>query len=225
MSKYQNLTIIGTSHIARESVNKVIKEFKRINPEIVALELDAPRLKGLLSNKRGKLTGLRELGFFGFLINLVGSYFEKVLGKITGISPGTEMKTAYRLALKNNAKIALIDQPINITLKRLTSQITRKEKISLLKEFLFFPFMRKKQIIFDLNKVPSQEIINKLMKETKKNYPTVYRILVTERNNVMAKNLYKLITLYPDKKIMAIIGAGHEKEIICQIKSIKNSKQ
>jgi len=35
----------------------------------------------------------------------------------------------------------------------------------------------------------------------------------------MAKNLYKLITKYSNKKILAIIGAGHEKEIMGDIKS------
>ena len=46
------------------------------------------------------------------------------------------------------------------------------------------------------------------------NYPGVYKVLIEERNEVMAKNLYNLITKYPDKKIFAIVGAGHEEDIL-----------
>ena len=44
-------------------------------------------------------------------------------------------------------------------------------------------------------------------------------MLVEERNNVMAANLRKIMQRYPDKKIVAIIGAGHEEELLELIKA------
>jgi pheromone shutdown protein TraB len=41
----------------------------------------------------------------------------------------------------------------------------------------------------------------------------------------MAKNLNKLILRYPEKKIFVIVGAGHEKGLIGELKLIKNKKQ
>jgi len=60
------------------------------------------------------------------------------------------------------------------------------------------------------------------MKETQERYPTIHQILVKERNQYMAKALYKIINTNHDKKILAIVGAGHKKEIMGELKSIKN---
>ena len=51
----------------------------------------------------------------------------------------------------------------------------------------------------------------------RKDYPSVYRVLIAERNVYMSKNLYNLLTL--NKKIVAVVGAGHEEEIISLIGS------
>ena len=38
----------------------------------------------------------------------------------------------------------------------------------------------------------------------------------------MAKRLNKLMYVHPDKKILAIVGAGHEEGIIEELKWMKN---
>ena len=76
----------------------------------------------------------------------------------------------------------------------------------------------------DLTKVPSQKIINRIIKVVKKRYPNFYRVLIEERNQVMASNLYELMSLNQDKKILAIVGAGHEQDIIKIIKKTKPAK-
>jgi len=68
-------------------------------------------------------------------------------------------------------------------------------------------------------------VVDKLIKEVKKRYPNLYRVLIEERNQIMASNLYELMSLNPDKKILAVVGAGHEKDIIKIIKEIKPQKQ
>ena len=56
------------------------------------------------------------------------------------------------------------------------------------------------------------------MEKVRKRYPNVYKVLIEERNHVMAKNLKKIIENNKDKKILAIVGAGHEEEILKLIK-------
>ena len=53
----------------------------------------------------------------------------------------------------------------------------------------------------------------------KTRYPGLYLALVDERNKVMANNLKQLIDKFPEKQILAIIGAGHEEEMFTLIKS------
>ena len=105
MHTIQNLIIIGTSHIAVESIDEVTTAIAELKPEIIALELDLKRFKRLTSKTKYKLK-LSDIGQKGFLINLIGSYIERYLGKKVGVLPGSEMKRAIHLARKNNIKIA-----------------------------------------------------------------------------------------------------------------------
>lgn len=223
MHRYKNLIILGTSHIAIQSVRQVERVIKTYAPDIIALELDKKRFQAILSKKRRfRLRDIKKLGMKGFLLNYLGAWAEKKLGKSVGTKPGAEMKKAIELARLNKKTIALIDQDIQITIRKLTNNITLKEKMRFLKDLLF-PFSLKPQKIkFNLKKVPKTETIRKLIKTVKKRYPSVHHILVTERNIVMAKNLNKLILRYPNKVIFAIVGAGHEKGIIGELKLIEN---
>lgn len=222
MHKYKNLSVIGTSHIAKQSINQVAELIEEIKPDIIALELDQKRFNALFQKHKPSIRHIASMGIKAFLLNLIGAYVEKKLGKMVGTKPGDEMRQAVILARKHSIKIALIDQDIDITLRKLISRLTWKEKFQFMKDFFSQLVLRKKQKIkFDLAKVPSQKIISSLVKEVKAKYPSVYKTLIFERNKLMAKGLYKLISLYPDKKILAIIGAGHEKEIIGDVKSKK----
>lgn len=216
MKSYKNLTIIGTSHISIESVKQVESILLKIKPDIIALELDPIRFQALLKpEKKIKLQDIRKIGLKGFLFNIIGAYIQKKLGEIVKVKPGSEMKKAIKTAKKLNSKIYLIDQDIRTTLKKLSKEFTWKEKFQVIED-IFLSFFSSKKISFDLTKVPSQKLIDQLTSELKEKYPSLYKVLVKERNEIMAKNLYKLIQT--NKNIVAILGIGHEKEIINIIK-------
>jgi len=219
--KYKNLTIIGTSHIAKQSLDEVKKAIEEEKPEIVALELDKRRLYALMSKKKEKISfyNIFKIGIKGFIFSLIGAWAEKKLGEYVGVSPGSEMKQAVKIAKKNKIKLALIDQDIEITLKRLSKTLTWKEKWNFVVDILKAVIFRKKEVDFDLRTVPSKKIIKKLINKVKKRYPNIYNVLVKERNKVMAKNLVKLMKTKEESKILAIVGAGHEEEIIDIIKN------
>lgn len=217
--KYKNLTITGTSHIAKQSLEDVGKEIEEGKPDIVALELDRRRLYSLFK-KPGKMRiyDIKRVGIKGFIFSLIGAWAEKKLGKMVGVAPGSEMKKAVMLAKKNKIKIALIDQDIEITLKRFSKSLTWKEKRNFVVDIIKAVFVRKNIIEFDLTKVPSRKVIKKLVGQVKKRYPNIYKVLIEERNSIMAENLRKIMETYPDKKILAIIGAGHEDDILRLLK-------
>ena len=220
--EYKNLVIIGTSHIAKQSLEEVETSITKKNPDIIALELDKKRFYSLMYKPKSKvnLYSIRRIGIKGFVFSLIGAWAEKKLGELVGVTPGSEMKKAIMLAKKNKKKIALIDQDIEITLRKFSESITWKEKWNFFVDIIKAIFSRKKVIEFDLTKVPSKKIIKKLIGKVKKRYPNIYKVLIEERNKVMAKNLKKIIEDNQDKKILAIIGAGHEDDIL---KLIKNS--
>ena len=216
---YKNLTIIGTSHIAKQSLDDVEKAIEVGKPDIIALELDRRRLYSLFQ-KPGKMRiyDIKRVGLKGFIFSLIGAWAEKKLGKMVGVTPGSEMKKAVRLAKKNKIRLALIDQDIEITLKRFSKSLSWKERWNFVSDIVKAIFVRKNVIEFDLTKVPDKKTIKKLVSQVKKRYPNIYNVLIVERNHVMAENLRKIMERYPDDKILAIIGAGHEDEILDLIK-------
>ena len=217
---YKNLTIIGTSHIAKQSLDDVEKAIEVGKPDIIALELDRRRLYSLFQ-KPGKMRiyDIKRVGLKGFIFSLIGAWAEKKLGKMVGVTPGSEMKKAVRMAKKNKIRLALIDQDIEITLKRFSKSLSWKERWNFVSDIVKAIFIRKNVIEFDLTKVPSKKIIKKLVSRVKERYPNVYNVLIEERNHVMAENLRKIMEMYPDSKILAIIGAGHEDDILRLIKT------
>ena len=217
--KFKNLVIVGTSHIAKQSMREVEEAVSRNKPDIVAIELDRRRFVALMHKKKGKkdrirLRDIRRIGVKGYLFSLIGGYVQKKLGKIVGVVPGSDMKKAIKLAKKNNLQIALIDQDIEVTLKKFSKSFTWREKGHIVADIFKGIFFRKNVVQFDLSKVPDEQVIKRMMKEVKVKYPNLYRVLVTERNRIMAVNLFKIMKEHPGKKILAVVGAGHAEDMM-----------
>ena len=224
MEQNTQIKIIGTSHISKQSIEEVTSAIQTFSPAIIAVELDAKRFIALQQEKRKKsklsLSAIPKIGFKGYLFGLIGSYSSRKLGNMVGTTPGDEMLTAIKLAKKHNLEVALIDQDIEITLSRFSKALSWKEKWQFLKDILRSIFQKKKVIAeyksygldietLDLTKVPSDKMIKTLTNLMKLKYPNIYKVLVSERNTVMVKNLIKLKKQNPDKRILAVVGAGH----------------
>lgn len=232
MNKYKTLHLIGTSHIAAQSIKEVREIVAKEKPSIIAIELDKRRLAGLLAKKR-KAVGFRDifrLGAKAYLFTLIASYVQKRLGRIVGVKPGSEMIEAVKLAKQNKAQLALIDQDITITLRNFSKAFTWKEKWHFIVDTFKGIFFRKSQMKqlgihqLDLTKVPSKKVVSKLVKHLKLRYPSVYKALIKDRNYIMARNLTALIQKFPGKKIVAVVGAGHEDDIMKLVRKIDQGK-
>ena len=87
----------------------------------------------------------------------------KSLAKRYNFSDFTEKHniTLIKLAKKKNIEIALIDQDIEITLKRLSQELTWKEKFKFIIDLIKAAIFRKKELDFDLTKVPKKKVIKR----------------------------------------------------------------
>ncbi|PSG99814.1 MAG: hypothetical protein BRC28_02790 [Nanohaloarchaea archaeon SW_4_43_9] len=194
--------IFGTSHVSQESLDLVEEKIEEINPEIVALELDVPRLNSLLSDKnenRGSSLFVRVLQFF-----------QQSIGKETGVMPGEEMLHAYRTAEKNDIEVALIDQDIRITFSKLKN-VSFREKLKAGAQLLvgmIFPGN------FEIaHEIPEEELIDQLLLEMEFKFPEMYDILVEQRNKHMIESLRKL-EKETDGDIVVFVGAAHRKAMV-----------
>ena len=213
------LKIIGTSHIAKQSVKEIAEAMDSFNPEIIAVELDRDRALALMQNQRNKVSmaEILRIGAKGYIFAKIGQFVQQKLGKMVGMAPGSDMKTALELARKNNLKTALIDQPIRITLKNFSRNLTWREKGRFVGDLIKSLVMPKKQLEqfslenFDLRKVPRAELIETMMNSLKQRYPSIYKSLVEDRNRYMVRKLVGLAKENPEAKILAVVGAGHKK--------------
>src|SRR5215510_5990186 len=104
----KRLSIIGTVHVDPASASIVRDAVLSIRPEVVAIELDEPRLAALENPKAQRARGA-GISF------LTMALLEKFAGQLTGSAPGTEMLEAAKSAQLVGARIEFIDLPIAYT--------------------------------------------------------------------------------------------------------------
>ncbi|MFT4313480.1 MAG: TraB/GumN family protein [Candidatus Woesearchaeota archaeon] len=210
--------IIGTSHIASESVEKIQTVSQTVNTDLICVELDRQRLSGLLhpdTKKPSFFTMLRQVGAFGALFVYFGGKIQSYLGKKYGLKPGSDMLSAIEYAKTHSIKAALIDQPIHITLSRLSKKMTFFEYGRMFWEtsmsFLFPKKTAKKYHLHELqlSSVPSTKVIQKLLKLVEEKYPTIYTCLIEERNIYMSQRIIRLVQSQNFRRIVVVVGAGH----------------
>lgn len=217
----KELFIVGTSHIAKQSIVTVKKIVEENLPEVVGVELDMSRYRGLVQEQQNKarpgLSYIRKIGVKGFIFALIGSLGMKKLAKYVGTTPGVDMLESINIAKKNNAKVALIDQNINITLSKFSKNLSKREIGRFFWDILRGIFNPKGELKrmglerFDLSTIPTEEIVEKMIQHMKKRYPNVYDVLVYKRNIYMAKKIMMIMQRDDINKMVVVVGAGHRK--------------
>ncbi len=146
--EHPNLKILGTSHIAAQSIQEIKSTVAAFQPDIIAVELDTQRAAALFQKGKTSLNPMHifRFGLKGYLFAVIGQYVQQRLGKIVGVMPGSDMKTAIELAREKKLTIALVDQPIQITLQRFSRGITWKERFRFVADFFLGIFSPKKQM-------------------------------------------------------------------------------
>lgn len=208
------IVLIGTSHVAENSIKEIEETITKYSPEVVALELDTPRFQALMSEgdekKKAKksYSAVSELGAFGYVFARVAGYVQKKVGTKLGVDPGVDMKGAYLFAREKKIPVALIDINIKVTMKKL-SKLSFFKKLSLFGSILRPAKKEEKDLLdFDLKNVPNEEVVIKMIEVLEKRTPDLYKILIDDRNIYMAKKLLSLKDKH-EGMIVAVMGAGH----------------
>jgi len=210
--------IVGTSHISEESQEQVARVINERNPEVVCVELDPKRLHGLQSKSTKRPSArylIRRVGVQGYVFAMIAAWAQKKLADKLGTKPGEDMLGAVNHAKSIGAKVALVDQDIEVTLKRL--KLPWRERGRILADLIKGLFGFDSAVTFDISKVPKKSLINVLLEQTKSRYPTIYRVLVTERNEIMARRIASVAS-HSEGLVVAVLGAGHEDEVARLVK-------
>jgi pheromone shutdown-related protein TraB len=218
--------IIGTSHVSKESKQRINDAFGEFKPDIICIELDNNRFQAISSPEKKKgLPSIHQLGITGFLFAVIGRALQKKMGNLTGMAPGEEMLLGATLAKNNKLQLELIDQDAAITLRNMSKRVKFLEKLRIFLDIFRAPFSKKLRMNMklDIHAIPDEEVIAKVMTMMKDRYPGFYRVLLDDRNRYMSKRIYSLMKNNPDKKVMVIVGAGHVEGMQKYLKSLMES--
>jgi pheromone shutdown protein TraB len=191
------LVLVGVGHVfdLKEQIRTVVHEFV---PTVVALELDKERFMALLSRNRG------ESGSSG--LNFAARFQERIAAQF-GVQAGSEMLAAAEAAKDINAQLALIDRPMAWVRGELLRRLSFEEKVKLVLALLASPFVRRKTVERELKRY--EEEGESYIEQLGKDFPTIKRVLLDERNGHMARMLRKMVEEQEGAKVMAFVGDGH----------------
>ena len=211
-----NIILVGTAHISKDSVEEVKQVIEEHKPDIVAIELCKRRYEAITKKDQWEKTPITKLlksnqAYLMLAQTFLGS-IQRKLGKEYGVEPGSEMIAAMNEAKKHKLDVALVDRDISITLKRAWKKMGIREKFRLTWEFLkaMLGYDEEELEELDLKELMNQDMISTLMEEFGEIAPSVTTVLIHERDKYIAK---KILDESKKGKVVAVVGAGHLKGI------------
>lgn len=199
------LTLIGTGHVfqVRDTIRGAVQA---LQPDLVCVELDRGRLHALQQRAQGIVPATGG----GFVQRRLQRFQEDVAGAY-GANVGEEMLAAVEGARLVGARIALIDPPADATVGKVLKQLTWRERGRavglLLKGGVEALFHRGPATTVEAEIKRYQEDPDKALEELRRQFPTIHRIVIAERDAVMARRIAHL--LRGARHGVAVVGDGH----------------
>lgn len=207
-----NIILIGTAHISKESVEEVRRAIETYKPDIVAVELCQRRFDTISKKDKWENTPVSALiksnnAYFMLAQTFLAS-IQRKLGEEYGVEPGSEMVAAMQEAEKQNIKVALVDRDITITLKRAWKTMGIVEKTKVVWEFLkaMIGYDEEELEDLDLKELMKQDVISQMMEEFSAIAPSASKVLISERDQYIAQKIFEESK---KGKVVAVVGAGH----------------
>ena len=196
-----NIKIIPTHHLmSKEEIYKLLDKEK---PEIIGVELCETRYNLMVTPTLDgfKIENPKEdNSLLGKISNIIKKKAEK-----EKFQYGSDQISASIYAHEKNIPLEFVDLDITKT-KELMDKLPKEEQEGFLKEMLEFQKRSIEETIKDID-------VEKTLRELKEKYPIAFEFLINLRNIFMLNKILKLKIKYPDKRIVIVLGKGHEKII------------
>jgi pheromone shutdown-related protein TraB len=173
------------------------------------VELCKSRHDALTSDRRLDKEGLLKVVKEGkaplVLIQSLLAAEQRKLGLDEGQQPGAELIAAVEEAKAADLEVALVDRDIQVTLRRAWKNMRFIEKYRVLTSLLAQD--DDDDDAPDVNSLlDDSDLLSSLMEELRGFSPGAGNVLIDERDEYLAT---KISALSPDKKVLAVVGAGH----------------
>lgn len=205
----KEIILIGTAHVSQNSVDEVKEIIEMEQPDSVCIELCKSRYDSLFDKDRWAnmdiIKIIKEKKALLFLTNLIMAAYQRKIAKQLGVKAGQEMIQGIESAKEVDAEIVLADRNIDVTFKRILSNLKWWDKLKLLFQLVYSIFDNEEISEEDLDKLKSEDMLNSALTEMTKSMPRLKTALVDERDKYLAQN----IRTAPGEKVVAVLGAAH----------------
>ena len=205
----RKITLIGTAHVSKESIDEVSNTIREISPDCVAIELDEKRANAIEHPDQYRqldiIKVLKNHEGFLMLANLVLASFQRRMGENVGVKPGDEMLAAMNVAKELNIPSVMVDRPIQITLKRAWAKNSFWGKSKLLASLLASAFSKEEVSEEEIEKLKNRNEMDSMMDDLADYLPAVKEVLIDERDKYLASNIWSA----KGDNVVAVLGAGH----------------
>jgi pheromone shutdown-related protein TraB len=205
----KEITLVGTAHVSKESVNLVNAVIDVERPDTVCVELCPSRYQSIVQKDRWKdmniIKVIKEKKAFLLLSNLMLASFQKRIADKLDVKPGEEMIKAIDAGNEAGAAIHLADRDIRVTLSRAWRAIGLWDKLKLIFQMVLSLGEVDEITAEDVEKMKQEDMLETILSDIGKSLPKIREILIDERDQYL---VHKIRTA-PGNKIIAVVGAGH----------------
>jgi pheromone shutdown protein TraB len=241
----REITLIGTAHVSRGSIDEVDRIIRETTPDVVCVELDAGRYASISEKENWEKLNVskifREGKGFLLIANLVLSGFQRRMGDELGVKPGEEMKTAIETAQALNIPFTFCDREVQTTLRRAWARCNLWNKCKLLASLFSGAFTTEKLSEEEIENLKNRSELDGMMTELADYLPPVKQTLIDERDRYLAAKIWTSAggiagfdNTHADSstdagsdaggkktiKATAIVGAGHLKGLKSHLEKI-----
>jgi pheromone shutdown protein TraB len=195
------ITLIGTGHVF-DLRKRLQREVLSRAPDVVCLELDPGRLQALLAKRRGAPGAAAGAP----LAYRVLAEFQGRLAAEHGIAPGDELLAAFEAAQQARVPVELIDLDAQVAFRKLWQSMGLVERARLLGSAFVSMLLPRRMVEEQLEDM--QRDYSTFFEELAKEFPTVKRVLIDDRNAHMAARVAGL-RRQGRERIVAVVGDGH----------------
>jgi len=207
------LTLLGTAHVSRASVDKVRELLQGGDYDAVAVELCPSRHQALMDPdtlaRMDLFSVIRQGRVYMVVASLALAAYQQRLADQFGIEPGAEQRAAILAARERRLPVLLVDREIGVTLKRTAGNLSWWKRFGLFSGLLATLLSREEVTEEEIERLKEGDVLETTCAEFAEDRRDLYVPLIDERDRYMAARLRREIAGKHHEKVLAVLGAGH----------------
>ncbi len=207
------ITLLGTAHVSRASVEAVQERLASGRFDRVAVELCEGRLESLMNAEAQADVDLFQVIRSGRVPSVAAQLalgaFQRRLADALGIEPGAEMRAAVEAARERDLPLALIDRDAGTTLRRIYRNIPWWRRPRLFAGLAVSLFDDERIDEAEIERLKEGDVLEGTFAQFAERERELFVPLIDERDRYMAARLTEEARRCRGGHLLAVVGAGH----------------